>query len=100
MYEAALTDRINWLRVRKAKPSVWLSEHENLLDQAFTYVRLSQSQASRGATQESMRSLDSAVAVCTQLQMKACTAEKLVDAVKFLDDRQRSRCKSSEDNGR
>jgi hypothetical protein len=99
-YEAALTDRLNWLKARATQPSTMLPLHFNLFDQALVYARLSQSQADRGATQESMRSLDSADALCAQLQMKTCSGTRFVDMVKLLDDRQRARCAAGEVHGR
>jgi len=99
-YEAALTARLNWLKARAAQPSTMLPLRVNLSDQALVYARLSQSQADRGATQESIRSLNSADAICTQLQMKTCSGTRFLEMVKLLDDRQRARCASGEGNGR
>jgi hypothetical protein len=62
-YEAALADRLNWLRARATQPSTMLPLRFNLYDQALVYARLSQSQADRGATQESIHSLNSAEAI-------------------------------------
>ncbi len=99
-YEAALTDRLGWLKARAARPSAMLPLRYYLFDEALVYARLSQSQADRGATQESIRSLNSEEALCTQLQMKSCSGPKFVEMVKRLDDRQWSKCPPGEVNGR
>ena len=91
-YEASLTDQVNWLSARAKEPTDMWPANAIAFDKALTYARLSESQAQRGATQDSARSLESAAALCPQLRWKECSGAKILAFTQTLDKRLADHC--------
>jgi len=99
-YEAALTEYLRELSAGAKWRDDMSPASLIAYDQALTYVRLSQSQAQRGAAQESARSLASAVAFCAHFHSKGCTEDELLAIVKRIDERRAQKSKDCEAHGR
>jgi hypothetical protein len=99
-YEAAMMDHIRELKTSANWPTDSYPASLIAFDQVLTYARLSVSQAQRGATQESARSLESAVASCSEFHAKGCTGADILAMVKRLDERHAQKCKVDEPHGR
>src|SRR5258708_7998353 len=99
-YEAGLTDYIHELS-GSAKWKYDFSPASLIaFEQTLAYARLSESQAQRGATQESARSLASAVASCSQFHSKGCSEAEILAIVKRLDERHGLKSTQCESHGR
>ena len=90
-YEASLRDFLHGLDVSDSWPMEPYPRRFQSFDRLLTYTRLARSQAARGATEESQRSMQAAIAACNLGKWKACTEEHLQAMVKELDERHAKR---------
>ncbi len=85
-YEAALTDHLHELDTSAQWPTDAYPKNLIAFDRVITYARMSDSQARRGANQESARSLETAAAICQQLNWKSCSGPEILALVKRFDE--------------
>jgi hypothetical protein len=99
-YEAALTQYIQELNGNAKWPYDITPTSLLAFDQTLAYVRLSESQAKRGATQDAARSLASAEASCARFHFKGCDEASVLAIVKRLDERHGLKSRDCEARGR